>query len=537
MNKYKSVLNIQITKSELFFILILIFYVTIGLILLEQFQYQINDDGIMLISIAQKYYDGDFINAINGYWGPLFSWILVPFLFFGTEPGFYIFTSKALLLGIGLIMLLGLRKLSYLLDIEEKIRLMILFVSSIALLSFSLIVTTPDLLISCILVYYFAIIFDNKYINNIRYGVFCGFLGVMAYLSKSYGFPFFICHFTIFNLIFYLSFKNNRKKIFKNFLIGLSIFLAISGIWIGIISEKYDYITIGTSGEYNHALVGPTSQGHPMHYLGFIEPPNDSSISAWEDPSYFEIQKWNFFSSWANFKHQINLISHNLINLLLIIEYFSILSIFIIMGSVYILINKYMSKMPFDTLFYFMLSLLIYSAGYMLVLVEERYLWLNYFILILMGGYILTKLLNSSLINNHMIKKFLIAIFLLSFLINPLLLLYDGIEYVNSEKELFNISNDLKEGGIQGNIASVKGYYASLYISYYLKSKYYGESTTNMNSDNLEKELINNDIDYIFVWNNLDANYPFLKKYEKVKEIKMNNSKILKVYYLKKIIS
>jgi len=533
MNKFKTVFNIQISKSELYFILILIFYIILGVILLEQFQYQINDDGIMLISIAQKYFNGDFINAINGYWGPLFSWILLPFLFFGAEPIIYILSSKVLLLGIGLIMLLGLRKLSYHLAIDEKIRALLLFASSIALIGFSLIVTTSDLLFSCILIYYLSIIFDTNYINKIHYGLFCGFLGALAYLSKAYGFPFFICHFTVFNLIFYLKYKNYRKKIFKNFLIGITIFCIISGVWVGIISEKYDYVTIGTSGGYNQALVGPLSQGHPMHYLGFIEPPNDSSISSWEDPSYFEVQKWNSFSSWDNFKHQIDIISFNIMAVFFITQSFSILSILIIIGALAIIIKKYLIKRSFDSLFYFMLSLFIYSSGYVFVLIEERYLWLNYFILLLMGGYLLTKLFSSSLVNSNKIKNFLLVIFVFSFIVNPIITLSTGIDYVNSEKELYILTNELKEDGVQGNIASIGGYYSSLYISYYLKSKYYGESPANIRYYNLEKDLKDNNIDYLFVWDNLEHDDTFLAKYKIVKEVKMSGSQILTIYFLK----
>src|SRR5688572_4382331 len=47
------------------------------------YRYQINPDAISYISIAQKYLAGDFGAAINAYWSPLYSWLLMPFLAIG----------------------------------------------------------------------------------------------------------------------------------------------------------------------------------------------------------------------------------------------------------------------------------------------------------------------------------------------------------------------------------------------------------------------------------------------------------------------
>ena len=40
-------------------------------------------DTMLYFSLAQKYVSGDLSNAVNGYWGPLLAWLLVPFLFLG----------------------------------------------------------------------------------------------------------------------------------------------------------------------------------------------------------------------------------------------------------------------------------------------------------------------------------------------------------------------------------------------------------------------------------------------------------------------
>ena len=61
----------------LFFILI---YLIIGLLLIHNYLYILNTDGISYIHIAQHYISGRFFQAINGYWSPMYSWLLIQFL-------------------------------------------------------------------------------------------------------------------------------------------------------------------------------------------------------------------------------------------------------------------------------------------------------------------------------------------------------------------------------------------------------------------------------------------------------------------------
>lgn len=95
----KSRLNFRI---EFIFYLFLFIYLSLGVYLLNYYQYSIGIDGISYVNISKLYLFGDFTNAINGYWGPLFSWMLVPFLkIFGSTPDNALYASKLLSLIIG----------------------------------------------------------------------------------------------------------------------------------------------------------------------------------------------------------------------------------------------------------------------------------------------------------------------------------------------------------------------------------------------------------------------------------------------------
>lgn len=127
----------------------------------------------------------------------------------------------------------------------------------------------------------------------------------------------------------------NKKCIKKNLIIGLIIFLAVSGLWIVIINSKYDKLTIGTTTEYNHAITGPEYAKHPVYFMGLIKPPNKSATSTWEEPSLVKLSEWSAFESMEYFKYQLILISENLFRLTIFPEYYSILSIAIIIISLY----------------------------------------------------------------------------------------------------------------------------------------------------------------------------------------------------------
>ena len=195
-NKY------PISRYNLIFILILVEYSMLGIFLLKYYQYIVNSDGISYISIAQKYISGDFGNAINGYWGPFYSWLLMPFLFFGSTPQYAVYSAKIMSLIIGFFTIIGVRSLSYRFEMYEMIRSIILFSIIPIILYFSLILTTPDLLATCLLVYYLNVIFNPNYMDKLYYGVLCGTIGAIAYLCKSFAFPFFISHFLLFNFIY-----------------------------------------------------------------------------------------------------------------------------------------------------------------------------------------------------------------------------------------------------------------------------------------------------------------------------------------------
>ena len=528
-------MRINIWKIDPNFQRVLILYLTTSILcifLLKYFQYPINSDGISYISIANSYAHGDLIEAINGYWGPLISWIMFPFLFLKLSPVNTVFVGEIISLIIGFFTLIGIRQLSYKFEMKEEIRTIILFSMVPLILYFWLRAISPDLLIICFLVFYLNIIFSQTYYNGTYNGLFCGIMGSLAYLSKSYALPFFLAHFILFNLLHYWRFKSKeeKRKVLKNLFIGLTIFFIISGLWIGTISVKYDKITLGTSGEYNQDIMGPGSKGHPVFFQGLMKPSNENAISAWEDPSYIKISSWSPLNSWNSFNYQINLIRKNIQDTLDILISFSYLSLIIILTYFLLFIRSSKKVILKGDILYPLLTIGLYSAGYFLIWVEDRYLWIIYVLLFLMGGVLLSKLFEYDFFNKE-VKYTVIVFFIWSFLVTPAFSLTHTVENDIDTEGVYDLSQTLKmQYGIQGNIASNDEWQKSLYVSFYLNSKYYGQIKPNITDSELKLELESNKIDYYFVWGDDISNSRLLSNY---KEITNGSIKGLKVYYLK----
>lgn len=513
-------------KNNLDILLVLIAYSIMGAILINSCQYILNSDGTSYITIAQKYINGDFINAVNGYWSPLLSWLLIPLLQFSSSPQSSVYLMKILSLITGFFTIIGIKLLMNNFKIEKTIKTAILFSLIPTILYFSFFITTPDLLITCTIVYYLYLIFSPKYCNNILMGVLCGLSGVLSYLSKSYAFTFFLIHFIIFNLFFYFKSKNKKKRvtILKNLFVGLLIFFTISGLWIGLISDKYDKLTIGTAGEYNYNFVGPESKGHYDYYMGLVKPPNESAVSSWEDPSYLKTEPWSPFESWDYLKFQMKIISDNILKIVNISELFSIFSIIIVITAIILIFKSEITTIEKNKITYLLTTILLYAGGYSLIFVEMRYLWLIDILLLITGGYILTILFKMNFLNNTK-KNILIVFLIISFIITPISGLNQGL---NVGEEIYNTSVTLKnDNNLHGNLASNNNWVVSNNIAFYTGAKYFGMTKKTDDYTKLKTEIEENNIDYYMVWGESGENLYLSKFY---KEITNGTIKGLKIY-------
>lgn len=516
-NKCLSCFNNPLLQSMLF-------YIILAVLLLPLYQYRLNPDGISYIGVAQKYMIHDYDNAINGYWGPLLSWLLMPFLFIGLKS---LIAVKVLSLIIGIFTIIQSNTLIKILKIEGLSRYLFLYLTAVIVLYFALIIITPDILFVCLGLAFINTILKSSYINNKYAGVICGLFGSGLYLTKSYGFPFFIAIFFIISFIFFIRDKNkgNRVRVMRNFIFGIVVFLLISAYWIFLISNKYGHITIGTSGKYNHAIDGPQALGHPIYYMGLIDPPNNTAISIWEDVSYIKISNWNVFDSACTLKFELKKIVMNIYNIIIILNEFSLLAVTLLIIAVVFLLEKG-KKMIFDNIFILIVILAVLLSSYGLMVVHDRYLWLGNIIILIISAKLLDLLVGKKVLKKFS-KMVLVTVFVASFSLFPIIKLSGNI---NSGIEIFDLKNKIISLNIHGRIASNGDWYSSLYLSFYNEWHYYGISKK-QNESKLKTELEKKKIDYYLVWKPFEEKIKF--EGEGYKEITDGKIDALRIYKLK----
>lgn len=474
---------------------VLLLYAFLALLLFGLYQHKLYPDTISYVSIAEHYLKGAFYDAINGYFAPAYSWLLIPFLAIGLSK---LMSAKILSVLIGFVTLIPIKRISHQIEISDQMRRLILFVSVPMLLYFAFSFDTPDLLLVCILLFYLNTIYDSKYIENRKVSIIAGVLGAFAYFSKHYAFPFFISHFILMNGIFYFRSKDSaiRKKVLQNFALGMIAFLLLSGTWIGLMSYKYNKFTISNSASYVYALMAPDTKGHPVGREGFLDPSNKNATSAWEDPSKIKVEGWSPLKSLELLKHQIKL-SLNFINRILsFLGFFSMLSITIIIAEILFLLPLNSNTLK-ERDFYILVTFFLFTFGYVLIFPVERYLWVTSILILILGGSALNKLFQSRFFEGTR-KNLTILFFVISFWIYPI---YTLALEINKGDDVYSLSKKLRQYKLHGNVASQAKYKTPLYLSFYLDLKYFGPSKDGIGCKELYDDLRTNDIDYYFVWN------------------------------------
>ncbi|MCE7697962.1 MAG: hypothetical protein K8E24_003700 [Methanobacterium paludis] len=332
---------------------------------------------------------------------------------------------------------------------------------------------------------------------------------------------------------------NSQKKrnVLKNMVLGLFVFFVIGGLWTGTISEKYGKLTISTSGEHNQALVGPEyavnligHAAHPIYYIGLLKPPYNSSISIWDDPSTISMVKWSPFDSVGSFEYELKLIWTNILYTTHLIESFFLIAVIIIVAAILLILKPKSQKASKDKLIYLLATMFLYVGGYCLIIPEWRYYWFIFILLMLMGFYLVDTLYKNKTLNSTL-RNILLIVLILSFVMEPI---YELNLFANSSDKVYILSNSLKDDyGIHGNIASnhegdkdiaSEQWGEMLCISYYSHCKYYGLTKKTEDSNELQRELDANNIDYYFVWDN--SNNITLSGYREITNGKMQDLKI-----------
>ncbi len=484
--------NMLAKKNEYYRIrqFFLIAYLVMGFGSIVFSQYELSPDSISYYGIAQKYAQFNFADAVNAYWSPLVSWLLVPFLWLKIP---ILIAARIVMVIIGLFIMYFFEKIVRLYAKYKSIYIGAMVSATAFTVTYSSIFFSADTLI----VLFSLILFYKTYRweSNNRYAMVVGAIGVLLYYSKAYGLPFFMLVFTLLTLQrIFISERKAGLRILRTYLISVFVFLLGVGIWVGILSMSYGYFTFGTSAKYNHSISKEEGCRHPMSYMGLIAPPNRIATSAWEDVSSIQLDDWSAFESEENMSFQLNLIRGNTMRVWGFLKHFSVLSAIIIFLSGLILVQRKKRLIEHELSRIFIMGVSIIS-GYLLVLVEIRYVWLLAYLLIFATIFIFNEFFDYFK-PNKWVKMITGLLFVVLFIKG---LYYDLEKHIFADLKYSSISKEIPVIPIGSRIATVGDLVGCMNISFLNNYQCYGDVLP-INDSIAEAQLEQFEIEYLFFW-------------------------------------
>ena len=268
----------------------------------------------------------------------MISWLLaIPLLFFDDQ----LLAFKLLQILIGLFTLWQWVNLLDKTTLNNTTKNILVFTAIPFLLDYSLLNGTPDLLFMGILFKFINLLLSGSIFINKSLAIKTGITGGLLYLTKAFGFPFFIAFTSI--IIFLELKKNDRNKIeLKNVVRLFGIFFLISSIWIVTLSFHYNRLTISEAARFNMSRAAAPLPGRsaslPVLNKGLYAP-LQRSYSAWENPGeYVSNEKITLFNSTSDY---LKIVKRNLLS----IYYFDFSHqtgiIFLILLLLFIIVNGF----------------------------------------------------------------------------------------------------------------------------------------------------------------------------------------------------
>jgi hypothetical protein len=280
---------------------------------------RINPDAVSYIRIAQYYLSGQTDLMVSGVWGPLLSWLIVPWLLVFDDP---LLAGHAAVAASAVVFLFGCSCVLRAVRLPCTAIIIGTWISGFLSVTWFGASLTPDLLMAGLFACGTSLLLSDKWVANTRTALGAGILLGAAYLAKHVALPvsaLMIITLAGTNVVIY---QRSLRQTVRATTIVVAGFLIVAGPWIGILSYKYGRPVFSTIGPIGHAIVGPPdiARDHPDQ-LDFYKP-EPGRITVSEDPTNLPYKYWSPFESVAYAVHQAKLFHRNAVTMVAYLKSF-----------------------------------------------------------------------------------------------------------------------------------------------------------------------------------------------------------------------
>ncbi len=415
----------------------LLMYVVLFLIY-PHYQYYVDPDGTSYLTISQRYADGDYAKAINGYWSPWSCWLTAMLI----KCGMRAIPASVVINTIGATGFLYISQSFFLRFNIEKLLQWLLNAGLVIFLCYAIFAQSFDDLWECFfLLSTLRLMLAEGFETKPFLWVVTGVIGALAYFAKAYSFPFFILNTLV--CVYFIASKDKGLWL-KICATSIITMMALSSPWIVALHHKYGIWTTSTAGTLNMSwyLVGHPHWKEGINLL--LPPAYPDSPNYWEDPWFANGDTPHFWSSWHLFGLQFLRIGLNMWKLLRssleLSVFFPVIGILALFSLRY---KKWQAVFSGDIKIV-VYSFLLFPLGYVLINFESRYLWYMLPLGLVMGGVFLQQM-------EMPFKKLVMVLLAGSLVVFPVWGLIKMYDVGNDE---FKLAQELKQIGVQGKFSS-----------------------------------------------------------------------------------
>ena len=446
-------------------------------------RHALNSDGIAYLRIASYYADGRFDLAVSGYWGPMLSWLMAPFIKVGVTP----LAAARIVMGLSAVLFFwGCREVFRGSKLSQLNQTVGLWLTAALSVFWSVENITPDLLMSGWVALACSRMMDESWLENSKTALMSGLFWGLAFWAKAPAFPLALITIPLVFALWLRRRPGDYKRALRCLGLTAGIFMLVASVWIAALSAKYHRLTLSTSARINHAVTGPSDLKQPYQFGAQFDQPSPGRITVWEDPSELPYQDWSPWSSLAHVQYQLAVMQSNLPICLLLLTSISLLApLMLAIAGARLLRPSWRETQASQTWWWTSLPVLGLAALYLpanLPFSEQRYFYAAFpFLYVLSLGLLALDEFRGNLKAVGIRPALWVAVALMSFLLPTLLrpwLL--GISTRRAGEYAWNLAQPLKTAKLQGPVAG-SGYYAGgrtgLYLAYLLDEPWLGDET------------------------------------------------------------
>ncbi|MBL7765679.1 MAG: hypothetical protein JNJ58_06280 [Chitinophagaceae bacterium] len=483
----------------------LLLYAILWYVLDPWLGYMLDSDGVAYLTIAKRVAHADYFKSINGLWSPLNGWLLVPFLHRGMDA----WQTAKLLNAIfgGLVICL-----SYLLFLRLNLSILMrrLFALSLPFIVvyFVYFQMFGDVLQLVFVLAYLNVFFADGFYRSWWNPVLCGILMGIGFYAKAYSLIFFFLHFAVLLFLAYRRQMVEKTKAIQWFIIGGLTALIMVLPWSVALHQKYGgWSLTGHAGALNMSWNINSAKSFKPDIGLMIPPTYNDSPSFWEDPY---MTQENLSGPISSSKHFVRWVGRVIHTCMVAVGCFSEISLFaggiILFAYFYFYRRRKEEEKSADHIAeQLFMTILLLPLGYLMMHIETRYIWLNTFILMMLGMWMLQKYRNQ-FISEYLYKLNLLLV-VVSFMLFPVSQ-YESLRFKN--KDLFEVSGQLRKHSFKGKFSSNAIDAGRMWVIAYLTgTQFFTIERSDYTYDELLKEIDRYGINY-FIYTSENNKPPLL---------------------------